>query len=147
MPKGWFHFGKEIFWSTKSGLGDQMLRLFVWSLRLIIHNSLEISDPISLVGCMYKIVSKILSIRLKKVINKVTESTSFFILFLLERELSCLSENYLAWANYAEFFCINLLYLLNSKPTFHSIDKFINLHITLTIPAHNYTNTLFESLS
>ena len=60
---------------------------------------------------------------------------------------SRLSENYLASTRYAEKFCINLLYQLDSKPTFHSIQKFINLHITLTLRAHNYTSTLIKSLS
>ena len=52
----------------------------------------------------------------------------------------------LAWARYVAKFCINLLYLLDSKPTIHSIHKFINLHITLIVPAQNYTSTLIESL-
>ena len=52
----------------------------------------------------------------------------------------------LAWARYVAKFCINLLYLLDSKPTIHSIHKFINLHITLIVPAQNYTSTFIESL-
>jgi len=34
-----------------------------------------------------------------------------------------------------------------SKSTFHSIHKFINLHITLTVPVQHDTITLIESLS
>ena len=41
----------------------------------------------------------------------------------------------------------NLIYLLDYKSISHSIHKFINLHITLTIPIQHDTITLIESLS
>ena len=40
-----------------------------------VENPLQLSEfrPISLVGCLYKIISKALSLRLKKVISKVID--------------------------------------------------------------------------
>jgi len=47
-----------------------MLHLCAWFVSLRIDNNLCDFRPISLVGCLYKIISKLLSLRLKKVISK-----------------------------------------------------------------------------
>jgi len=51
-----------------------MLPLFVWFPSLRTPETLGDFKSISLVGCMYKIISKFLSLRLKKVLCKVIDS-------------------------------------------------------------------------
>jgi len=46
--------------------------------------SLEENKPISLVGCLYKILTKVLSRRIKKVIVKVIDGTQSFFFYLVE---------------------------------------------------------------
>jgi len=47
-----------------------------------VDNPQHLNDfrPISLIGCLYKIVAKILSMRLKKVLHKVIDSKQFVFL-------------------------------------------------------------------